>query len=210
MKKIVSVAVILSLSGCAGSQLYTPPKPIVKIDNSVIIQKSKEEAWKKIIPELGKKFFVINNLDKESGLINVSYSGDPEKYIDCGTVEYTVTNMYGKRDYIFPGAKADQRYEIMTPTYFIVHREMSLEGRMNIIIEPEGLNSSRLTANTKYLVTKTVLATDQNSHNIGPNNTIMSFNTGGSAHFSENSTNGNEAMCQSTGTFEKEIIDIFK
>ena len=30
------------------------------------------------------QFFVSNNLAKSTGLVNLSYSGVPEKYLDCG------------------------------------------------------------------------------------------------------------------------------
>ena len=56
------------------------------VSNTITVNKSKEEVWKELIPQIGKNFFVINNLDKESGIINISYSGDPERYIDCGEI----------------------------------------------------------------------------------------------------------------------------
>ena len=75
--KIIAVLILTILAGCAGKFEYTRPTSLPTLNNSVVINKSKDEVWKQIIPMLGKQFFVINNLDKDSGIINISYSGDP-------------------------------------------------------------------------------------------------------------------------------------
>ncbi|MFZ0050306.1 MAG: hypothetical protein WAK96_00895, partial [Desulfobaccales bacterium] len=95
----LAVTMILILSGCAGKLDYAAPSPTSTINNSIIVDKSKDEVWKTIVPALGKKFFVINNLDKESGIINVSYKGDPEQYVDCGRITSYVANARGERTY---------------------------------------------------------------------------------------------------------------
>lgn len=99
--------------GCAGKVNYMPPGGIPFSSNTAVVQKSKSDLWKQIVPMLGKQFFVINNLDKESGIINVSYSGNPESYVDCGILDSFVQNARGERHYNFPAAKAHQVYEVM-------------------------------------------------------------------------------------------------
>ena len=86
MKKVLfTVTVILLFTGCVGGRLtYTPPSVQAKINNSIVFDEPKDQIWKRAIVNLSSSFFVINNLDKESGLINLSYSGSPEKCIDCG------------------------------------------------------------------------------------------------------------------------------
>jgi len=88
MKKLVlaSLSLCVLAFGCAGRLEYRPPNSIAPQQNSVEINKSKDAVWKIIVPAIGKNFFVINNLDKESGIINISYSGDPERYVDCGYI----------------------------------------------------------------------------------------------------------------------------
>ena len=80
------VIISTSIIGCAGKLQYFPPQTNPTLNNEVTINKSKEDVWKYLIPMLGKQFYVINNLDKNSGIINVSYGGDPEKYVDCGRI----------------------------------------------------------------------------------------------------------------------------
>src|ERR1035437_6283960 len=83
--KYVLLLLPLLFVGCGIVQIskdYTPPSKKNKIINKTIINGSKDVVWKKVISNLSQNFFVVNNLDKESGFINVSYSGDPEEYVD--------------------------------------------------------------------------------------------------------------------------------
>jgi hypothetical protein len=70
------------------------------------VERSKDEVWNELVAGLGAQFFVINNMDKASGFINVSYSGDPEKYVDGGELYFQVENLRGPREYRFPGSKS--------------------------------------------------------------------------------------------------------
>ena len=68
MKRIFILAVIVTLiGGCAGKVEYIQPTNTYKANNSVTVNKPRADVWKQIIPALGSSFFVINNIDKESG-----------------------------------------------------------------------------------------------------------------------------------------------
>lgn len=206
--KIIAVLILTILAGCAGKFEYTRPKSLPTLNNSVVINKSKDEVWKQIVPMLGKQFFVINNLDKDSGIINISYSGDPERYVDCGRIISYVKNARGERTYVFPASKSYQDYEIMDirggAGLFFVSRKMSLEGRMNIIVEDIGNNQSRVTANTRYILTKTTTFRNVQGHSNTVTNTL-SFNSGQEG-ISEGS--GPNMICQATGKLEDEVLSL--
>jgi len=102
---ILAAAISWLLVGCAGDFKYTRPASKPTLSNSVLVKKSKDEVWKEIVPALGRKFFVINNLDRDSGIINISYTGDPERYVDCGRICSYVKNLRGERVYDFPASK---------------------------------------------------------------------------------------------------------
>ena len=211
MKNAVSLVALLLLAGCAGKLDYVRPSIAPgSANNSKIIDKSREAVWNSSVPELGKQFFVINNLDKSSGLINISYNGDPEKYIDCGRIISYVKNARGERTYDFPAAKANQQYEVMNGNgLFFINRKLSLEGRVNLIFEEVNSNQTRVTANTRYVVTRQ-LTVSSAANNIPQSGTdSISFNSGGSASFPTNAT-GQGTECVSTGALEREILSVIK
>lgn len=202
MKKVV-LTVILSLfiAACAGKTTYIPPTQTYKANNSVTINKPIAEVWKQIVPGLGSSFFVINNLDKQSGFINISYSGDPEKYVDCGIIDSYVKNARGKRTYRFPASSAYKEYETFEngQNLFFIKRKMNLDGRINIIVQELSANSTLVTVNIKYILTKDIFGSNpqgQGNHM----NDIISFNTNGSASFPQQTT------CFATGALEQEVL----
>jgi len=196
--------------GCAGRLEYRPPNGNAPQQNSVEIDKSKDEVWKIIVPALGKNFFVINNLDKESGIINISYSGDPEKYVDCGYIESYVKNARGERTYYFPASSAHQTYEVMdmkqSGGLFFIDRKMHLEGRMNLIVEEMEPTKTLVTANTKYVLTKS--GTVRNVQNASSSFTdTISFNTNQGDRFPASGSHTG-TVCQANGNFEKEVLSL--
>lgn len=197
--------------GCAGKVDYVRPNvQSTASSNSRIIDKPRDAVWNASVPALGKQFFVINNLDKSSGLINISYGGDPEKYVDCGRISSYVKNLQGERTYNFAGASANETYEIMHNNgLFFVERKMSLDGRVNLIFEEVGPTQTRVTANTRYVLNRNqiVRAAANNSSRTFAH--TISFNSGGSASFPA-SNDGRAAECAATGVLENEILSAIK
>lgn len=194
----------LALSGCAGKMGYTPPAlsqmpPAMKTLNEPL-----DAVWARAVPALSKQFFVINNIDKASGLINVSYSGDPASYVDCGMISSHVQNLRGTRNYLFNGSAAYQEYESMeSGNLFFIKRRMALEGRINLVFESIGTGSTRVTANTKYVVTKTVDISNPMGQAAHLNDSV-SFNSGNGANFPGRAS----LECRATGALEKSVLDL--
>lgn len=196
---------LATLTGCAGKIDYVRPSTPIATNNSKIVNKSKDEVWNSAVPALGKQFFVINNLDKSSGLINVSYSGDPEKYVDCGSVSSYVKNARGERTYAFPAASKAQTYEVMQGgLLYQVSRKMEVEGRVNLIFEDTGDNKTKVTANTRYLVKRDITST-QHGGPTGRSSDSISFNSGSSSAFPA-TADGRATECVSTGALEAAIL----
>lgn len=210
MKKTIGLVLVVTLAGCAGKVDYVRPTAPQGLTNQKIVEKPREAVWNASVPELGKQFFVINNLDKSSGLINVSYSGDPESYVDCGRVTSYVKNARGERTYDFPGSRAQQSYEVMNANgLFIIERKMSLEGRVNLVFEENGSSQTKVTANTRYVINRNV--TQRSAANNFPQSRSdsISFNSGGGAAFPANAE-GQATECVSTGKLEREILSVIK
>jgi hypothetical protein len=208
MRALTVCLAALVVVGCAGKVDYVRPTSWMQPGQNVkVVDKPRDTVWNAAVPELGKRFFVINNLDKSSGLINVSYSGDPERYVDCGRVTSFVKNARGERTYDFAGAKAQQTYEIMNPQgLFFIDRMMTLDGRVNLIFEEVSPTQTRVTASTKYVVSR-----DLNVRNVEGRTASLkssvSFNTSGGAAFPAGA-DGRGTECVPTGALERELLSV--
>lgn len=206
LNRIVALIALTSLlAGCAGKIDYIRPASLAKTENSKIVNKPRQVVWDAAVPQLGKEFFVINNLDKSSGLINISYAGDPEKYIDCGRIVSYVKNARGERTYDFSAAKQQMSYEVMTSHLFFLNRQMNLEGRVNLIFEEVGPDQTRVSANTRYVVKRDLTVRDAQDRSQSRNDSV-SFNTNSSASFASGNNTGDATTCQPTGVLEREIL----
>lgn len=201
------VSTSMALTGCAGKLSYAKPTAEPQASNQKTISKPRDAVWASAVPELGKRFFVINNIDKDSGLINISYSGDPEKYVDCGRVTSYVKNARGERTYEFPGSRAHQVYEVMhNGSLFYFDRRMSLDGRVNLIFEELNPGETRVTANTRYILTRSFVAR-QVANNLSESKTeTINFNSGERAAYP--APPGSETTeCVPTALLERQILE---
>jgi hypothetical protein len=207
---LLILSIAFTCVGCATTSVnYTPPGNAKEI-TSVVLKDPFEAAWTKSVRALGGSFFVMNNIVKDSKIINLSYSGDPEKYVDCGQVSVSVSGAAGSKVYSFPGARRNVQFqmarEFNTAT---IDRQMSLDGRINILFEEQGTNETHVKVVVRYVLTRTgtqVIRDELHSRTstvpLAP--VSFSFNTGGS-----DSAPGDAGMiCRPTGELEKALIEI--
>jgi hypothetical protein len=163
---LVVILLVVSISACAtqgvNTKDYIPPQPF-KASNEIVVEKPYGEIWDKLVKEIAKSFFVINNIEKESRIINVSYStNSPGDYIDCGKSHRTYSQ--GDKKEVFDYQTAESSvFKLATPQqpnkafayYWSVRRETSLEGRANIYVSPPESDKGKttVTVNTRYILT---------------------------------------------------------
>ena len=197
------------ISGCSTSIDYTPPLD-VRESATVILRDPFEAAWTKSVTALGGSFFVINNIVKDSKFINLSYSGDPEKYVDCGHVAINVKEGIGTTTYQFPGARRSVQYKLARGfSTAVVNRQMYLESRINILFEELDKNETGLKVVVRYIVTRTgtetVIDHINNQTSTLPLPPLsFSFNTGGS----DSAPGETNLTCRATGEMERAVIDL--
>ncbi len=201
MQLLIISTMCLYLSGClSGKFVYYEPKNTTPKKNSITVNKSKEDVWGTIIPKLGSEFFVINNLDKDSGLINISYNGSPEKYIDCGSLWSQVSNAKGTRTYNFLAASSHERFEQADRgVLYFIDRKMYLDGRMNIIVQEIDSEKTLVTANARYVLKRDSTFSDIQGRS-GSSSDTITFNSSQSGTFPQNET------CYATGQFEGDVL----
>lgn len=200
----------VALSGCAPSAVsYMPPVRSYSSDTSKVIARSRDAVWSAAVPSLGKDFFVINNMDKASGLINVSYSGDPHDYVDCGHVRTSFDNASGHHEYAFDGSAKDAVYTLYKyPLLVNVHRQMDLDGRVNIIFETVSDTSTKITVNARYVVRRQVNARASNGQG-GNQSDSVAFSSRGHGAFPV-TDNNQQTECVPTGKLERDILSLIQ
>jgi hypothetical protein len=214
LKKLISslplsVLLPINISGCSTSMNYTPPLEI-RESATVILRDPFEAAWTKSVRALGGSFFVMNNVVKDSKFINLSYSGDPEKYVDCGHVAINVREGIGTTTYQFPGARRSVQFKLARAfSTAVVNRQMSLEGRINILFEELDKNETGVKVVVRYIVTRT--GTETVTDHINNRTATLplpplsfSFNTGGS----DSAPDETNLTCRATGEMERALIDL--
>jgi hypothetical protein len=222
--------IVTLISGCAtqgvSTQRYVEP-PVRTFTNEVIIEKPYSQVWDALVKQLSKSFYVINNIDKESRIINVSFvSTKPDDFIDCGRTYRTYTQGDNIERYEYETA-SKSRFKVATPNkinqnyagFILVQRDTSLDGRSNIYVAPnEGSpNVTTVTVNARYILTIKVRQDLYGQH------------VNGSVHFFQNLP-GNDytvaldtkkpesidfgadvsGTCLSRGILEKEILRMAK
>lgn len=197
-------AVAVSITAClSGGTTYTPPTPQPTLERSALLNRSRSDVWKAMVPKIAQGFFVINNMDQTSGLVNLSYSGDPEKFVDCGVIVSKVSNARGPREYVIPGSRAQSRYEATGDgKLYTVDRTLSLEGRANIVLEELTPSSTRATVNVRYVLARTIHTKDVMDRLAASSETI-SFSSGESAAFVGT---GVETNCRASGALEQRLL----
>lgn len=163
---LLLIGITFTFVGCASigrnSVSYTEPPTENLPENNVIIDQPFNSVWDKLVGKLSASFFVINNIDKESRLINISFnSNNPEKYVDCGVTERTFSFGKENRNYSYKVA-GNSSYKYAgkwgpyqnLPAIFNINRKTSLEGRINIYVAPVNKNETKVSVNIRYILTQ--------------------------------------------------------
>lgn len=157
---IALICLAVMLSGCATSKMdYVEPQ-VIRVENTKVVNQPFDLVWDKLVRNLSSDFFVINNIDKNSRLINISFSSHkPSEFVDCGRSNRSFQNARGSENYSY--ATADSAAFSSTNPQghaFNVKRTTKLEGRSNIYVAPEGSGTS-IVVNTKYVISVVISAT---------------------------------------------------
>ena len=142
-----SLVMTILLSSCAGKKekltenvgKYVPPNiNDANFKNSIITNKSFDETWTSVIDFVNYSFFKIENIEKDSGLLTLSFgSKEAEKFIDCGDFEYTL---------FFTGEEFKGSYIDYAKSGLLA----VLEAKMNINIQKIDNESTKISINTNY------------------------------------------------------------
>jgi uncharacterized protein YceK len=132
-----TIGAALVLSGCASVGSYTPPSSLTGDDakNEVVVDKPFDATWASLIDYASSTFFAIDNFEKASGLITLSFgSSDPGRFIDCGQIVSQSGNFNGPYT-----------------TYMATQLRATLTGKMNLVVRQVDPNRTLVRANARYI-----------------------------------------------------------
>lgn len=203
MKKTTFLLCIICLYafvGCAyKSELnYTPPLK-QNIKTTKVIDGKYSDIWKELVKSLSNNIFVINNLNKESGFINVDFStNDVGKYIDCGNWNGYFKNLRINETYDFKGTDNASLW-VKSPNGIALNIRSSkkLTGKINILLNKINENKQELRVNVRYIMD------GLNASNYYRTNWNVTFNSNETG----TSTSNGKTECVSKGTLEKQILN---
>ena len=193
-----------------GDSQYTTPTAPLEIRNSQDFSAPFDTTWRALVSHLSETSFVIDNIDKASGLITLSFSvPEAGSALDCGQWSLWVKNLRGRRDYAYAGAADFARYEAVNAGNLYTHeRRMTLSGKMNIFATALDDTSTRVKVTVRYVpaisMTASTFELDMNFNRRPPQtvNDTSSFNTGQEGQFTHGLT-----TCRAKGTLERSLLD---
>jgi hypothetical protein len=203
---VITASLLTRCAGVSGRFAYEPPDVDGSAQPTRVFDAPPDAVWRAVVAHVGDTFFVIDNMEKDSFFLNLSFSAkDPAEYIDCGQVTSDVTNARGPRHYSFPGASAAEEYEATDAGHlYFVSRQMGLTGKVNLLLTALGPSQTRMKVTARYVVRKT--AVERTPMDIDPPRTLdttLSFSTGELAQ----EPTGMKMQCRGTLALETSILD---
>lgn len=227
---ICAASVAVFMFGCATSGRsnfsYVPPSTRVGPPTSeTLVHESFDAVWDRLVGRLATGFFVINNIDKASRLINVSYSSDaPGDFVDCGQSTRQFSFKDESQTYTYQVADSSTFKTAATwgpmrnlPLVGQISRRTSVEGRINLYVAPVSQAATKVTANVKYVLKVTVggFSTAYNAFGVVVNQVPIpqstndiSFSTAeaGSKEWGT-PPNADTVVCRTTGKLEESLLE---
>lgn len=139
-------------ASCANKINYTPPAADAPAPPNVLVVTAPfDEVWSGLIERVGSQFFAIDNFEKESGLLTLSFTASPmSSVVDGGHIEVNYDNSFaaGMGNYRPTVLKFNGPYT----TYIEQYHRAQLNGRVNLVVRSVDASTTKVTVNTRYAI----------------------------------------------------------
>lgn len=139
------------LSACASHQLnYSPPKEH-QVSTTKTVSKSFKKMWEQLVEGLAQNNFVIDSVNKDSGLIVASKKlNPPSGFADCGMWDGYFKNARVNESYLFSGADSANYMSKNGDLFTVVNRTATLNSKSNIFVKKVDENKTSITVNSQF------------------------------------------------------------
>jgi hypothetical protein len=212
--RCITLLAVLFIGGCANRPIPTidvrAPENNPRIENTAILTAQFEKTWNRLVKSLSREFFIINNIDKESRIISVSFStAEVSKYVDCGTAE--VDDLASGASKILHLAES-QSFNVRSWLdvawgygYVVRSRSTNVEGRMNIYVAPKD-NGTEISVNSRYIVNVDVKHRLTQPRDTGLSVFGLPHRESYHVTFNTGKRSNGRMICQSTGKLEAAVL----
>lgn len=197
-----AVLAMLMVVGCGPSKPqrnmvgYVPPTSLPAQPKQTMLSDRQASVWDNIMSYLERSAFQIEHTNRDKGLIIALYSGNPEPYIDCGSI---VTQENGALGQIAGSVQnVALNYEIDDEPV-ILKRALTLNSRIIIRVQ-EQRKGTVVSTDTNYVVTKTVNVEEGSGAVREGNREVVDFDAGKRAEFSKGTA------CQPNGSLDLALL----
>lgn len=144
MRRVAAITGLVILAACAGDIKFTPPAPR-EIQKTFLYDKPYDAVWQAAIEAIAEMNLPIDNLEKDSGLITISWQNFGAQsastgFCDCGRIN--APSQYSDGEWI-PGRPNKEAGGIETETWYV-------RGHFNIFVKPISESSCELTVNSVF------------------------------------------------------------
>jgi hypothetical protein len=191
------LTLLLAVAGCAAPKphelKYLPPSGEPAAERSAFVRQQPWLVWGNILDHLQQQGAHVSIVDEAGGELVMFYNGDPQPYVDCGWI---VTYRGDEFDRV-PAAASDASFLRRREGEVVpLERELRLDARMRVQVEPSGEDAIVRTDST-YMLTKTISSPGARQPFHAE---TIDFHTGESEAFSSGTA------CQPTGELERLVF----
>ena len=208
VKCLIALAVAAALVGCSSSRMDWQAPARNEVPQTKVSDASFDRFWNRYVEDLSQSFFSINNISKESRIINVSFStSEPGEYVDCGAATRSWAGGYVPAGSItYNPADSVDYYEQRPGTMVLleVSHRTRLEGRFNVYIAPKG-SRTQVRATARYSLIVDITKSDNQLYNQNKNYVVtLDSNSAAYPSFGEEQF----VECVSTGKLEEALLSL--
>ena len=176
---------------------YVPPTSLPAPAKRTLVRDDIESTWAHLVDFLERSSFEIETADRAKNLLVARYSGNPEPYIDCGSI---VTHEGGILSQITGSTQtANLNYELESEPV-ILDRTLNLDSRIIVTLTDQSPDTV-INTDTTYVVTKTIDIVSKSGEVTQGNRETISFNAGGRSEFSKGTS------CQPNGFLDLAVLE---
>ncbi|MEM7042247.1 MAG: hypothetical protein AAF543_05500 [Pseudomonadota bacterium] len=175
---------------------YVPPTSLPAQPKRTLLADRPEQVWSQLITFLEGSAFEIDHLNEDEGLVIARYSGDPQPYIDCGSI---VTHQNGALDQLSGSASTVALNYDIDEEPVVLNRTLNLDSRIIIRIAQQS-RGTVIKTDTTYVVTKIIDIEDASGAVTDGSRETVSFEAGGRGEFSKGTT------CQPNGSLDLAVL----